>query len=147
MVSRPVPHNNADFSPFGNKIHNGSHTLEDWRQALEGVKPKRGGGYMALCPAHDDKNPSLSVDQGDDGKILVKCFAGCEYEDVCAAAGLETPEIQTSGARRPKTKKPPKIYTTRAVYSGRVFEFKAPSGEILYVQRHKGPFFPPRGGR
>jgi putative DNA primase/helicase len=37
-----------------------------------------GGSWMARCPAHDDRKPSLSIRQGDDGKVLVRCHAGCE---------------------------------------------------------------------
>ena len=40
--------------------------------------------YMACCPAHDDKNPSLSITQTHD-KVLVHCFAGCEQRDVLQA--------------------------------------------------------------
>lgn len=43
---------------------------------------RRGSGYMALCPAHNDRNPSLSLQQTADGKILFYCFAGCSQEDV-----------------------------------------------------------------
>lgn len=42
---------------------------------------KVGSNYMALCPSHPDKNPSLSINEKD-GKILVKCFAGCSQERV-----------------------------------------------------------------
>lgn len=48
---------------------------------------KRGASYMALCPAHADKNPSLAISQGDEGKILLKCHAGCKYEDIIKALG------------------------------------------------------------
>ena len=44
-----------------------------------------GGGWMARCPAHDDKTPSLSIRQGRDGKVLVRCHAGCEQAAVIAA--------------------------------------------------------------
>jgi putative DNA primase/helicase len=43
-----------------------------------------GSGYMALCPAHDDRNPSLHLTTGRGGIILVKCFAGCEQAEVIA---------------------------------------------------------------
>lgn len=49
-----------------------------------GGKPK-GGGYLVRCPAHRDRTPSLSVDDGDDGRLLVHCFAGCLSLDVLAA--------------------------------------------------------------
>lgn len=43
---------------------------------------KRGAGFMALCPAHADKNPSLSLKEATSGKILFHCFAGCSQDDV-----------------------------------------------------------------
>jgi len=47
------------------------------------------GRYLACCPAHSDKRPSLNVRELDDGRILVKCFAGCSVEEVLDAVGLE----------------------------------------------------------
>jgi hypothetical protein len=41
------------------------------------------------CPAHDDNRASLSVATGDEGRILLHCFAGCTYDAIVAAAGLE----------------------------------------------------------
>jgi hypothetical protein len=61
-------------------------------ERLEGVKP-RGEGHLALCPSHNDHEPSLSVNEGEDGRALVKCFAGCETEDVVAALGLEMRDL------------------------------------------------------
>jgi hypothetical protein len=45
---------------------------------------KVGGGWMARCPAHDDRKPSLSIRDGDGGKVLVRCHAGCDQESVIA---------------------------------------------------------------
>lgn len=53
--------------------------------SAQGGKPKAGGGYICHCPAHDDKNPSLSVDDGDNGRPLIKCWSGCTQESVIAA--------------------------------------------------------------
>lgn len=44
-----------------------------------------GSGYKLICPAHDDKNPSLSISEAADGKILLYCFSGCTVEDICNA--------------------------------------------------------------
>lgn len=41
-----------------------------------------GAGFMCRCPAHEDKNPSLSGRKGDDGKALLKCFAQCEFHEI-----------------------------------------------------------------
>jgi phage/plasmid primase-like uncharacterized protein len=38
---------------------------------------KAGRGWSACCPAHDDRNPSLSIRDSASGGVLVKCFAGC----------------------------------------------------------------------
>lgn len=56
---------------------------------LERCKPAGSGQWKACCPAHDDRNPSLSIKEGDSGAVLLKCFAGCETADVVAAMGLE----------------------------------------------------------
>ena len=41
---------------------------------------------MCRCPAHDDNNPSLHVSEGANGKVLVKCHAGCSQEAVINTA-------------------------------------------------------------
>ena len=45
---------------------------------------KAGVGWMARCPVHDDRKPSLSLRHGEDGKVLVRCHAGCEQAQVIA---------------------------------------------------------------
>lgn len=45
---------------------------------------RSGVGWVARCPAHDDRTPSLSIDERD-GKILIHCFSGCEQRAVIAA--------------------------------------------------------------
>lgn len=47
-----------------------------------------GNGFIALCPAHDDHNPSLQISKGDIRNVVIKCFAGCEIEQILAAANL-----------------------------------------------------------
>ena len=41
--------------------------------------------WMAHCPVHDDRTPSLSIRVGKDGKILVRCHAGCAQRELIAA--------------------------------------------------------------
>jgi hypothetical protein len=52
---------------------------------LDGVR-RIAGGYVARCPAHDDREPSLSVGEGSDGRLLLFCFAGCTFEAVLRAS-------------------------------------------------------------
>jgi putative DNA primase/helicase len=53
---------------------------EDIARHLGGTKS--GTGWKCRCPAHDDTDPSLSVSEGDDGKTLLKCWAGCSFDDI-----------------------------------------------------------------
>ena len=57
-------------------------TAEGIAKALGGRRA--GAGWMARCPAHDDREPSLSISRGEDGKVLVRCHAGCEQVTVIA---------------------------------------------------------------
>lgn len=59
---------------------------------LESVR-QHGARYVARCPAHDDKEPSLSLARGEDGRALVRCWAGCETRDVLSAVGLELRDL------------------------------------------------------
>jgi len=56
---------------------------------LDGVKPAGEGKWLARCPSHDDHRQSLSIREGEDGKTLVNCFAGCAYPDIMAALDLQ----------------------------------------------------------
>lgn len=59
---------------------------------LEGVR-QSGRSHMAKCPAHDDRSPSLRVSEGDDGRALVFCLAGCTTDDVLDAIGLSRADL------------------------------------------------------
>jgi hypothetical protein len=58
-------------------------TAADIARALGGRRSGR--GWIARCPVHDDSRPSLSINEGDDGKVLVRCHAGCPQEAVISA--------------------------------------------------------------
>jgi len=61
-------------------------------ELLPDVRPSR-IGYVALCPAHDDNRASLSIGEGNDGRVLLHCFAGCHVADIVAATGLEMRDL------------------------------------------------------
>ncbi len=67
---------------------------------LEKVTRTGDGQYQARCPAHNDRNPSLSIREAEDGRVLVTCHAGCSVEEVVNAVGLRVrdlfPESQLS---------------------------------------------------
>ncbi len=70
---------------------------------IKGLKQRK-DGYIGLCPAHDDRNPSLSVTEKD-GRILLKCHANCETADIVKALGLEMKDLFSDNG---KTKSKPK---------------------------------------
>lgn len=70
---------------------------------LEGVR-RSGEGWSACCPGHEDNRASLSLAEGDDGRALIFCHAGCDMADIVAALGLEVsdlfPDTRTKIARK-----------------------------------------------
>lgn len=72
-------------------------TAEAIAKALGGRKA--GTTWMARCPAHDDREPSLSIADARDGKVLVRCHAGCDQRDVIAA--LRARGVWNTGEQRP----------------------------------------------
>ena len=59
---------------------------------LSGVRPTGTGRWIARCPAHEDRSPSLSIRDIDD-RVLVHCFAGCRVGDVLSAVGLALADL------------------------------------------------------
>lgn len=57
------------------------------------VKKYGNGKVQALCPAHPDKEASLTITQGNNGRTLLKCHAGCSSESVVLAAGLKMADL------------------------------------------------------
>lgn len=56
---------------------------------LEAVEETGPGRRLARCPAHDDRQPSLSIREAEGGTLLVKCWAHREVAHVVGAVGLE----------------------------------------------------------
>jgi len=109
-------------------------TLEELLDLLEGVKPA-GNGYAAICPAHDDRNASLSVTEGDE-RLLLHCHAGCDPDDILSKLGKDWRDI---------------VYNAGPDYSQpeAVYDYTNESGEVLFQavrfpgkqfrQRHYAP--------
>ena len=74
---------------------------------LERVQPIGNNRYKALCPAHDDRSPSLAI-KDDSDRLLLHCFSGCETTDVLGAIGLTFADIMPnkSSGNFKKVKKP-----------------------------------------
>ncbi|MEJ7765298.1 MAG: hypothetical protein WKF86_07370, partial [Acidimicrobiales bacterium] len=80
-----------------------------------------GAGWSAKCPAHQDRNASLSIGLGRNGGVLVKCHAGCDIKDVVAAAGLSMADLAPEA--------PPRQERRRQVGT---FAYTDEASEVLY---------------
>ena len=67
-------------------------TFEILLPRLDAVRPAGTGRWVARCPAHDDKSPSLSI-RDTSTRTLIHCFAGCDASDILDAVGLTWREL------------------------------------------------------
>ncbi|MDA8191447.1 MAG: hypothetical protein M0Z68_08295 [Gammaproteobacteria bacterium] len=79
---------------------------------LEGVR-RSGAGWIAKCPAHPDKSPSLSIREGQRGAVL-HCHAGCSFASIVDALGLK----QSDTFNEPLSGPQRRLRATKAVLKG-----------------------------
>lgn len=75
---------------------------------LDKVKAKNANQWQAVCPAHDDKSPSLTVTEAEDGTVLVKCWAGCNASEIVTSIGLELKDLFPQLNNKPRKLQPSK---------------------------------------
>ena len=90
--SRPTPAGKSGFKDIRRANYTTS-PVDLLLSRLDGVKQTSPSKWLARCPAHEDRSPSLSVREGDGGTVLVHCFGGCSIDAVCAAVGLELSDL------------------------------------------------------
>jgi len=77
-------------------------------EALPRAREARSGAWVASCPGHRDRRPSLGWSVGSDGRVLMRCHAGCATEAIVAALGIAMSDLfvsaQPTGAVRAETK-------------------------------------------
>jgi AAA domain len=106
---------------------------------LDSVR-RTSNGWQARCPAHEDRNPSLAIGEGDDGRILLHCHAGCDVEEVVRAIGLEMRDLHPGNAFYTKgsfrvERKPSFLNVEEGEGSGADFLSPRPD---LYVEKENG---------
>lgn len=80
-------------------VRDHSNPIDKVLQRIESVKKTGPDKWLAKCPAHDDKRPSLSIREAEDGKVLLKCWAGCGAGEVVAALGLSLADLFPQDAK------------------------------------------------
>ena len=117
-------------------------SLDDFLLLLKGVKQGKDGQFMALCPGHNDRNRSLGVKQTD-GKLLIKCFAGCDTTIILRSLNLESKDLfLNSHKAKPEHREIETVYH----YEGfevvrtrpRGFYQRRPDGKGGYINNLKG---------
>jgi len=78
---------------------------------LEKVRRTGPASWSARCPSHEDRGPSLSIREADDGRLLMHCFAGCGIDEIVGSLGLDLsdlfpPRPQEHGGGNRKERKP-----------------------------------------
>lgn len=115
-----------------------SKQVADFLSKLEGVK-KSGSNFYARCPCrNDDMNPSLSIGQGNDGRVLVTCHRGdpCSVAEICEAMGIKTTDLFPS-KDEPKESTQVKV---SAQSSGKlslvaIYDYRDEDGNLLFQKQ------------
>ena len=68
-------------------------TAEVLLNQLHKVRKTGDGKWIACCPSHPDKTPSLSIKETSDGHVLIHCFAGCDPVDILSMTGLTMSDL------------------------------------------------------
>lgn len=94
--------------------------------ALQKVKRTGQGRYVALCPVHDDRKPSMAITETTEGGVLIHCFAcGANGAEVCNALGIDQSELfppRLDNDYKNVRKKPPLLFTDRQLLECIEFE-------------------------
>lgn len=74
-------------------VQNHDKPIDKVLSSLDSVKKTAPDRWIAKCPAHDDRRPSLSIREADDGKVLLKCWSGCGAAEIVNALGLSLADL------------------------------------------------------
>ena len=86
--------------------------------------------WKSCCPAHDDRSPSFQIKREDNGRILFHCFAGCEIDEICDAAGLEKTDLSPDKGHYKPVRTPANI-PTQDTYFIEVIKAQLKRGESV----------------
>jgi len=67
--------------------------VEDLLPLLDGVRSSGKNRWIARCPHHKDKSPSLAITRGDRVPIVMHCFAGCDADQIAMSLGIKLSDL------------------------------------------------------
>lgn len=94
--------------------------VDEIAQKCDSFRASGEGKYMARCPAHEDNSASLSIGTGEGGRVLLKCFAGCDTQAIVGALGIQMSDLMPPAEFKPKSE-------IVAAY-----DYRDEDGELLY---------------
>lgn len=108
-----------------------SQEVSRFLERLNGVR-SNGSNWSARCPCrNDDQNPSLSIGQGEDGRVLVTCHRGipCSVDEICKSVGMTISDLMPP--REEKPQQPTQVKWTHT------YDYRDENGELLF-QKQRG---------
>lgn len=99
--------------------------LSQLLNSLQKVRKIRDGQYLACCPAHDDKSPSLSIKLLSDERILIHCFGGCETENILDAIGMTFSDLMPENVGNHKR-------VSKLFYASDILQILAYESSLVY---------------
>ena len=105
-------------------------------ERLEGVR-RTSNGWMARCPAHDDRRASLSVAEGDDGTLLMTCFAGCTFSEIVAALGMREQDAFGDNKLRKMERRIKRLERKQAEYDERLRKLERLRASNVHLRYHR----------
>lgn len=108
-----------------------SRSIANLLAALDNVSGE-GPEWTACCPAHDDKNPSLSIGIGNNSRPLVKCHAGCSQDSVISALKNLGAWPETKKKLMGQSKKKAKLRKGVKIKKPAYFIYRDKNGKELY---------------
>jgi 5S rRNA maturation endonuclease (ribonuclease M5) len=117
-----------------------SAPVENFLNRLDKVK-QNGENWSAKCPCRvDDDNPSLSIGQGEDGRVLVTCHRGipCSVTEICESVGLKVSDLMPPSEKKTNDLKLTATYSYRNAEGTLLFQklrFVDENGRKTFRQR------------
>lgn len=108
--------------------------IERVLERLECVKQVSNTQWTALCPAHEDQEPSLSIGLGEDSRVLLTCHAGCSVDSVLAAMNFSMMDLYPNDENHPDTyhsNNPTSTGTTCKKISA-MYDYTDEEGDLVY---------------
>src|SRR5262245_44051586 len=94
--------------------------------ATRSKQPPGGNGWKGHCPAHKDKSPSLSIDRGRNGGIVLNCHRGCNIDSICAALNITQADLFPPKQPKTQTQAKPRYNIDK------VYDYKDENGDLLF---------------